>query len=522
MAEDSSASTTKFREIHMDSTGAPLSLNSGCITAKDSAKIVRQRVIPHHRLPSSGSCHDICKYGKRRHAFEEEAVKPLHKKRTAKLVVPTLRKREILDDELYAEARKQSHLVTKKSFPRRPKIHSSSGNTDSPRGSVVVALPEKVRVQMKETSSVARKNRTCDQSIQSFASMRLKPVMVKPSPASDNSDGVQGKRIRKENVLASRNTRPSMMSAKRSWMPALSTNTESSKGRKTARVELLSPRKDRKRVRTNSSYALESIQNDRDDCQITWGGNEVDDHKIEPVNIEDVEENQIKFPRIEIESNDFEFEFESVTDTPSLSDEASDKLISDTTSVVSERKRNLNKRQRKSRAVRPGDKQCRALKLKFRIGNTCQHKDTKTNVPTRLKFRKTKSRVNDVNKSTRMGLFKTSRNRDKYRSKSSKNSCRRVRYVKARVLVLEQRKGDSKSDYDKKDHAGAELLVQKKNLKQQDLQGKKDVQCLFNYVIEETASKLAERRKGMVKSLVGAFETLISLQARKCFLRIAR
>uniref|UniRef100_A0A2P2QPB6 Uncharacterized protein MANES_06G088100 n=1 Tax=Rhizophora mucronata TaxID=61149 RepID=A0A2P2QPB6_RHIMU len=52
-------------------------------------------------------------------------------------------------------------------------------------------------------------------------------------------------------------------------------------------------------------------------------------------------------------------------------------------------------------------------------------------------------------------------------------------------------------------------------LKHQDVQEKKVVQILFNNVIEETASKLAETRKSKVKALVGAFETVISLQDSK-------
>ncbi|KAI4346642.1 hypothetical protein L6164_007522 [Bauhinia variegata] len=52
-------------------------------------------------------------------------------------------------------------------------------------------------------------------------------------------------------------------------------------------------------------------------------------------------------------------------------------------------------------------------------------------------------------------------------------------------------------------------------LRHQDVQGKKDAQGLFNNVIEETASKLVETRKSKVKALVGAFETVISLQEKK-------
>lgn len=47
--------------------------------------------------------------------------------------------------------------------------------------------------------------------------------------------------------------------------------------------------------------------------------------------------------------------------------------------------------------------------------------------------------------------------------------------------------------------------------KQQKREGKKETQA-YNDVIEETASKLREERKNKVKALVGAFETVISLQ----------
>ncbi|KAH7515988.1 hypothetical protein FEM48_Zijuj10G0086700 [Ziziphus jujuba var. spinosa] len=52
-------------------------------------------------------------------------------------------------------------------------------------------------------------------------------------------------------------------------------------------------------------------------------------------------------------------------------------------------------------------------------------------------------------------------------------------------------------------------------LKHQDLQGKKQEQGMFNNVIEETASKLVETRKSKVKALVGACETVFSLQDSK-------
>ncbi|KAK1297023.1 hypothetical protein QJS10_CPB15g01327 [Acorus calamus] len=51
--------------------------------------------------------------------------------------------------------------------------------------------------------------------------------------------------------------------------------------------------------------------------------------------------------------------------------------------------------------------------------------------------------------------------------------------------------------------------------RKEDVQEKKDMQGLLNHVIEETASKLVETRKSRVKALVGAFESVISLQESK-------
>ncbi|VVB14582.1 unnamed protein product [Arabis nemorensis] len=50
-------------------------------------------------------------------------------------------------------------------------------------------------------------------------------------------------------------------------------------------------------------------------------------------------------------------------------------------------------------------------------------------------------------------------------------------------------------------------------LKHQETQKKRDSRVLlFNNVIEETANKLVKTRKSKVKALVGAFESVISLQ----------
>ncbi|PIM99457.1 hypothetical protein CDL12_28045 [Handroanthus impetiginosus] len=243
-------------------------------------------------------------------------------------------------------------------------------------------------------------------------------------------------------------------------------------------------------------------------------------------------------------------------------DSEADEIISDNAvpmEIVKEQpmKQNHNKTLRKSRSILSEDKHRSPVKLKFRSGRVLDIKP-ENNAPRRLKFRRTRANVNatdnnvsDKKKSIEIGSpqhvkenqTKSSRksrvlvSEDKYRSpiklfrteksldpQSDNNNLRKLRFRRARELGAE----DTKSDWrrrifkrvgDKNDAAGAELSSRKVTLKHQDLQGKRDAQGLLNNVIEETASKLVESRKSKVKALVGAFETVISLQERKPSLR---
>lgn len=101
------------------------------------------------------------------------------------------------------------------------------------------------------------------------------------------------------------------------------------------------------------------------------------------------------------------------------------------------------------------------------------------------------------------------------------DSPRRLKFRRGRVLGENQKvKADAQRRSFKKRGANGDTLAtepgaEKVVLRHQDVQGKKDEKGLFNNVIEETASKLVETRKSKVKALVGAFETVISLQERK-------
>ncbi|XP_074574934.1 uncharacterized protein LOC141831475 [Curcuma longa] len=97
---------------------------------------------------------------------------------------------------------------------------------------------------------------------------------------------------------------------------------------------------------------------------------------------------------------------------------------------------------------------------------------------------------------------------------------RRLRFRRRRTMdgsaedIQTERKNFRKSEITEPANASS-AEAQGIMLKHQDMQEKNDERVLFNNVIEETASKLVETRKSKVKALVGAFETVISLQDKK-------
>ncbi|KAK4751314.1 hypothetical protein SAY87_004796 [Trapa incisa] len=100
------------------------------------------------------------------------------------------------------------------------------------------------------------------------------------------------------------------------------------------------------------------------------------------------------------------------------------------------------------------------------------------------------------------------------------NILRRLRFQRGRVLVENQ---NQNAEFGVNDLKRGQTQGERNNhetdvkvlLRHSDIQEKKDAKGLFNNVIEETASKLVETRRSKVKALVGAFETIISLQDMK-------
>ncbi|XP_074562083.1 uncharacterized protein LOC141818502 [Curcuma longa] len=142
-----------------------------------------------------------------------------------------------------------------------------------------------------------------------------------------------------------------------------------------------------------------------------------------------------------------------------------------------ESSKGIERRSKGNSAIHPEDTNPTSYKLKFRRGKTIELQPENSG-PRRLKFR-------------------------------------RRRTVDGSVEGIQtERKIFRKSEISEPANASS-AETQGIMLKHQSLQDKKDERVLFNNVIEETASKLVETRKSKVKALVGAFETVISLQDKK-------
>ncbi|KAI3452246.1 hypothetical protein Pfo_008911 [Paulownia fortunei] len=545
------------------------------IEKSDSANS-SQNVVPHYLRASTGSCHDFCKYG-RQHSFEEMARKPL-RRRIAKplpnelypvqIMVSGEQKKEKVvnhkpqtdtknhspdlkpspDTKSYSPKPKTSldkEKVVKhkpstdtknhspelpspdtKSYLRKPKMsldaktysprqNTSSGNNallpkykpssakkfpspDPPEIVKSVFFPsKKVEDPVKQGSSTDNKmsrseKKTTYLSKQRSSPVKSKPVKVKPSPSSDNSDGIRGKGRRNSDSETGRNMTASKTSAKKVLAPPAATlspklsvvKTAYINSRKAGNLKLVSHLKDRNRMHKVKTKTSNNEKVSEKTLHVIKTENEKnvfesipDDHAIlslpSPSSAKSLSHAKSSSSLSSHEEDNEETEYSGVE---------ADKFISDNNESleivkVPPVKENHKKTLRKSRVVVSEDKYRSPVKLKFRNG-----------------------KVVDL--------------------QSDNNSPRRLRFRRARVLGAEEGKGDLRRRTFKKagvndDASGAELSSEKVVLKHQDLQGKKDAQGLFNNVIEETASKLVESRKSKVKALVGAFETVISLQESK-------
>ncbi|KAK2993946.1 hypothetical protein RJ640_025621 [Escallonia rubra] len=449
------------------SLGKPCPLDSGV------------KVLPHYLRASTGSCHDFCKYG-REHAFEVKAI-------TKGTVFPAER-------EKTAVAKVKPSIGLKADSPNPPEIIKReillpakkaevSPKQDSPFKRII-------ETEMKVTSPAKR-----------FPAVKQKTLVAKPLSSSDVLAGFNGKR-NSDIKLGKRTETPKAAVKKVLSLPkaavkkvlsppkaSVSSKQSASRivslnARKCRNLKLVTPLKEQNRIRK----AEPKQPNNEKVRERTLYVVEAETKKnvLESDNSDDVILSPppplLLLPNSSVnpsspsllshgeDSEDFEYS-DSEADDFSENDEILD------VNQVGIETGNYDGIQ-KVGVILSGDEDSTLEKLKFRRGKVVdlQHEN---NGPRRLRFRR--GRVLGDNE-------------------DSKGDARRRRFRKREI---------------EKDRNGTSPSSEKVALRHQDVQGKKDAQGLFNNVIEETASKLVESRKSKVKALVGAFETVISLQDSK-------
>lgn len=530
--------------IRRNSTGTPFFLSSG------------EKPVPHYLRASIGSCHDFCKYG-RKHAFEAKARSPIRKINITSQ--PPDAKNPV--DKVVQAERKRATMVklkpspnSKAGFPQSTKIIKLEVSSPS----------KKVEVSLKHASANARgitdvsstmnkveasskrappNARGITQNAKHTTPVKLKPMAVKPLASPDPLKGSSGRRNSDINIGPKTGISKVLVSPAARLSPKHSVDVASLDARKNRSLDVVSPLKNQNRIRKAEPQQPKNNKIQEKTLRTTLfrkpsinrvtslnarkyknlkvvsplkNLNRTRKAEIQPpddgkviektlyVVITDTDKNKTLgsapdgSPTIKLSPSPSLSPAESSSQptSPSLSSQEeedqgeSEYTISDADDFILEDNEtgNMNeaensegeykRRPQKAGLVHSEDEECSAVKLNFRRGKVLDlHSENKG--PRRLRFRRGKLLGENQN---------------------GKNDAGRRSFKRRGV------DGDTNGTKDE-----SEKVV----LRHQDVQGKKDAQGLLNNVIEETASKLVETRKSKVKALVGAFETVISLQETK-------
>ncbi|XP_028763526.1 uncharacterized protein LOC114721829 [Neltuma alba] len=161
-----------------------------------------------------------------------------------------------------------------------------------------------------------------------------------------------------------------------------------------------------------------------------------------------------------------------------------------------------------------GDKVIPARKLSFRRGKVIElQPQDNVPVPRRLKFRPARL-LSDTEreKIESRKWIRRWKEADKGESNDAKTKSENV-MPRVQIVERNKRRNFGRKVVDGSKIDGSASGSQQVVLRHQNLLGKEVTRRLYNNVIEETATKLAELRQSKVKALVGAFETVISLDS---------
>lgn len=458
-----------------NSTGKPNSSKSG------------EYVIPHHLRASTGSCHDFCKYG-RKHAFEEKERQPIprrtsttNKNNNIGIAVPAERKKTTV-----AKLKPSPHSKTHSPDPPeiiKREIMLPSKKVEASSKQQPLNIKKVIENEMKMISSTKRS---------SAVKPKPAPVSVKPSSSLNVSVGLSNRR--KAEIKLGKMTGTSITAVKKIRAPptaSLSPKPSVSRVvslnlRKTSSLKVVPPLKDQNVIKKAEPQQPNTDSTDKVPVK-TLHVVEAEIKKEDLASVQD--DGIIRTPSLSQSlpspkslsnpsSSTLSSHGEDIEESEYTTDSEAEEFESENDDIVDIDKGSNNMTQRKGGVVLSEDNECAEGKLKFRRGKIVDLQ-CENNGPRRLRFRR--GRIVGCNE-------------------DSKGDARKRRFKKREVDNGEN---------------GSSPNSEKVILRHQDAQEKKDSQGLFNNVIEETANKLVESRKSMVKALVGAFETVISLQETK-------
>ena len=444
-------------------------------TRKLSFLYTEETLLPNYLRSPTGSCHDACKYGRKHESQEDKArVSPL--KRVNRSFSGTLsfdsplRKKKALTKSVLSPSLGSDggceHEVSKAGHRSRTKAVSLS---DSKRKKTVSHSFKATVVSRRRAVEMVEQNKRVTalklKSVAQTAAMALRRSTVNRKKVSGGSEASEPKKV----VVPFRVTvTPKRCS--RSLKTKKETNSLSRGHLKQTRKRVEDD-KCKDLVEEKTLYVIkmetgnETVASDQNQRCVM--DPPIDDPKSEKC--------QEEYECVVTEAND-----------ESPQEEEADKEEEEADENVSFSEDENTTRQGKSKPISTESTlNGKSMKLKFKRGKVLDAVGSQdNNSPRKLKFKKGK---------TLTGA-----------DTSSKASSQRS---------LKTKGTNFSNDNEQQQHNPKPLEVV---LKHQDTEEKIDSSraLLFNNVIEETANKLVETRKSKVKALVGAFESVISLQER--------
>nr|KYP40303.1 hypothetical protein KK1_038375 [Cajanus cajan] len=436
-----------------------------------------EKSVPNYLRASTGSCHDICKYGGK-HAFELKERRSIPNRATRKQLHQSSEGRvEILSIK---EVRSPSKLTSKKVGTT-----STSRKVEAPSKS----SPNKM-MTLKSTSNKVG-NPSISTSKVKTSSKSATNVVKTSSQLSSLKDGVGGQRFNKikmeKGVASSKAASKKLMAPSNAFLsprPSLlrvaSINSRKHKSLKIA-PHLKNQRTARKveheehnnnEVEEKTLYVIK-MEGENKTLQSDQNASYDDESYLPQLSspkssVSSISQSLSQGDQEESEYTTSEFEDDSFSGSHEIECMGNEETL----------EAEMKVKPKKDGVAYSKGKDNQMIKLKFRRGKVVEN-ETQISSPRRLKFRRTRVLVEKANA-----------------------------------------KGVARKSFERRDEAcvdsndattGPEKVV----LRHQDMQDKKDAQGLLNNVIEEAASKLVEARKRTVKALVGAFETVISLHEKK-------